>query len=114
MNTSWSLASVLLLGVAIFFAVNLVWRQDSILYVPCVLPDMQTPLQNPEGMRSPADRGLDYEDVRLRTRDGVNLHAWFIPVGSNSTQAPTILFCHANAGNIGLRIPNFAQIIDSR
>lgn len=112
MNTSWAIASVLIIGVVTFFVVNLVLRQESILYVPCVLPDMQTPLQNPDGMRSPADRGLVYEDVRLRTHDDVKLHGWFISAGANTALAPTILFCHANAGNIGLRIPNFQQIVE--
>merc|ERR1719510_1078906 len=87
-------------------------RQESMLYVPCVLPGVQKPNDNPEGLRSPADRGLTYEDVVLETADQLRIHAWFIPVSEGSEQAPTILFFHANAGNIGLRIPNFAHIVD--
>merc|ERR1712216_480774 len=32
--------------------------------------------------------------------------------GEKTKSAPTILFCHANAGNIGLRVPNFAKIVE--
>jgi hypothetical protein len=83
------------------------------LYVPCVMPDMRTPANNPEGYRSPAEKGLTFEDVNLLTSDGLRIHAWFIEAGREKTKtAPTILFCHANAGNIGLRVPNYAQIVD--
>ncbi len=50
---------------------------------------------------TPAAAGLDYEDVHLRTRDGVQLHAWFVPGPSG---APVVLFLHGNAGNISHRL----------
>jgi len=112
MNTSWYVAVMLIFGVASFFIVNIIMRQESMLYVPCVLPGVQKPSDNPEGLRSPADRGLVYEDVVLTTGDKLRIHAWFIPISEGSEQAPTILFFHANAGNIGLRVPNFAHIVD--
>jgi len=34
-------------------------------------------------------------------------------MGEDSANVPTILFCHANTGNIGLRIPNFAKMIET-
>jgi uncharacterized protein len=49
----------------------------------------------------PAQYGLDYEDVYFQAADGTRLHGWFVPTGSD---APVILFCHGNAGNIGDRI----------
>jgi len=112
MNTSWYIAVLLIFGVVLFFVVNIITRQESMLYVPCVLPGVQKPNDNPEGLRSPSDRGLTYEDVVLETADKLRIHAWFIPVTEGSEQAPTILFFHANAGNIGLRVPNFAHIVD--
>jgi len=112
MNTSWYVAVILIFGVILFFLVNIIMRQESMLYVPCVLPGVQKPNDNPEGLRSPSDRGLTYEDVVLETADKLRIHAWFIPVTEGSEQAPTILFFHANAGNIGLRVPNFAHIVD--
>mmetsp|Transcript_69471 Transcript_69471/g.137362 ORF Transcript_69471/g.137362 Transcript_69471/m.137362 type:complete len:353 (+) Transcript_69471:125-1183(+) len=112
MNTSWYVAVMLIFGVILFFIVNIIMRQESMLYVPCVLPGVQKPSDNPEGLRSPSDRGLTYEDVVLETADKLRIHAWFIPIGEGSEQAPTILFFHANAGNIGLRVPNFAHIVE--
>jgi len=114
MNASWTMALLLILGAFILFALNLITRQESILYVPCAMPGMQTPQQNPEGYRSPKERNLEFEDVRLVTSDGVKLHAWFIPLPDKerAALAPTVLFCHANAGNIGIRIPNFAAIVE--
>jgi len=113
MNTSWVVALLLVLAVIVCFLVHLIVRQETVLYVPCVVPGMQTPDQNPEGMRSPADKGLEFEDVNLQTSDGLQIHAWFIPAGdkAKAKTAPTILFCHANAGNIGMRVPNFAAIV---
>ena len=41
------------------------------------------PLRSPV-LRTPADEGLDYEDVTFPSQDGVPLEAWFIPcVGSD-------------------------------
>lgn len=50
---------------------------------------------------SPADIGLAFEDVRIKARDGAELHAWYVPAGSG---AATVLFCHGNAGNISHRL----------
>lgn len=52
--------------------------------------------------RTPAQAGLDYEDVRLRTDDGVALHGWYVPAPAPG--APVVLFFHGNAGNIGDRL----------
>eukprot|EP00403_Amphidinium_massartii_P026532 CAMPEP_0178395720 /NCGR_PEP_ID=MMETSP0689_2-20121128/13363_1 /TAXON_ID=160604 /ORGANISM="Amphidinium massartii, Strain CS-259" /LENGTH=350 /DNA_ID=CAMNT_0020016381 /DNA_START=41 /DNA_END=1089 /DNA_ORIENTATION=+ len=128
LNSSWVMAGVCVVVVILVFLINLISRQESMLYVPCVMPGMQTPENNPEGLRSPADKNLIYEDVYMETTDGVQLHAWFISVSTKEEnddgegtphhvkgkedEAPTLLFCHANAGNIGLRVPNFAEVVD--
>lgn len=114
LNTSWVMSVCLVFGAIIFFLVNLIVRQESMLYVPCVMPGMQMPSDNPEGMQSPSDKGLSFEEVWIHTRDGVRIHGWFMPCGDEgrAAGAPTLLFCHANAGNIGMRVPNFAEIIE--
>jgi fermentation-respiration switch protein FrsA (DUF1100 family) len=57
---------------------------------------------------TPTDAGLRYEDVELKTEDGVALHAWFVPAPPERAQrAPeplVMLFCHGNAGNISHRL----------
>jgi uncharacterized protein len=50
---------------------------------------------------SPADIGLAFEDVRIRTNDAIELHGWFVPAGAG---AATVLFLHGNAGNISHRL----------
>ncbi|HUT54094.1 MAG TPA: alpha/beta hydrolase [bacterium] len=46
---------------------------------------------------TPDRLGLEYDRIMLRSSDGVNISAWFIPA-----PAPrgVILFCHSNYGNI--------------
>lgn len=50
---------------------------------------------------TPRVAGLDYEDVKLRTADGVTLHGWWVPARD---ARGTILLFHGNAGNISHRI----------
>ncbi|MDH5181509.1 MAG: alpha/beta hydrolase [Gammaproteobacteria bacterium] len=50
---------------------------------------------------TPAAVGLEYEDIRLTTADGVRLHAWYVP---NRQAKYTLLFSHGNAGNISHRL----------
>ena len=50
---------------------------------------------------TPADIGLSFEEARITTVDGLELHGWYVPAG---TGAPVVLFCHGNAGNISHRL----------
>jgi len=50
--------------------------------------------------QTPDRWGLEYDDVRFKTDDGVQLHGWFIP-RRDSDRA--LLFFHGNAGNISHR-----------
>lgn len=50
--------------------------------------------------QTPADWGLDYEDVALDTADNVQLHGWYIPARQSEH---VLLFFHGNAGNISHR-----------
>lgn len=49
---------------------------------------------------TPANWGLEYEEVTLETADGLHLHGWFIP---QPGAKKTLLFFHGNAGNIAHR-----------
>jgi fermentation-respiration switch protein FrsA (DUF1100 family) len=70
------------------------------------MPDHPTPATNPLTLRSPAERNMPYEDEYLTTRDGQRLHCWMITqAGALASQAPTVLMFHANAGNMGMRLP---------
>ncbi len=50
--------------------------------------------------QTPADWGLDYEDVTLHTADDVQLHGWYIP---HSQSQHALIYFHGNAGNISHR-----------
>jgi fermentation-respiration switch protein FrsA (DUF1100 family) len=56
---------------------------------------------------TPEDIGLYYEDVFFDTEDGEHINAWFVP---GTAGAPTILFCHGNAGNIGDRLEKISAL----
>ncbi|MBN2343185.1 MAG: alpha/beta hydrolase [Deltaproteobacteria bacterium] len=50
--------------------------------------------------QTPSDWGIPYENVHFQADDGVRLNGWFLPGRSG---APTVLFCHGNAGNMSGR-----------
>lgn len=50
--------------------------------------------------QTPSDWGLEYEDVFLKTDDGVRLHGWYLP---HPGADRVLLFFHGNAGNISHR-----------
>lgn len=70
------------LGVAVF--------QTSLIYYPTRLIEA-----------TPADVGLEFEDLTITTSDGVPISAWFVP---HSAAKATVLFFHGNGGNISHRI----------
>lgn len=51
-------------------------------------------------VQTPAEWGLEYEEVFLDTEDGVRLHGWYIP---HHGSKQTLLFFHGNGGNISHR-----------
>lgn len=50
---------------------------------------------------TPASANLQYEDLHLKTSDGIDLHGWYVPAPK---PRGTVLFLHGNAGNISHRI----------
>lgn len=50
---------------------------------------------------TPSEAGLPFENVQFQTKDGINLHGWFVPADSSRT---TVLYFHGNAGNISGRM----------
>jgi len=54
---------------------------------------------------TPANIGLDYEDVSLETSDGVEIHGWYVPGRSDKV----LLFFHGNAGNVSHRLESIRQ-----
>jgi len=56
---------------------------------------------------TPAEAGLAYEDVAIRTEDGEILRGWLV---RHPRPRGTVLFFHGNAGDIGDRVPTAALL----
>ena len=61
-----------------------------------------------ELLYTPNNAGLEYEDVRIQTSDGLTLHGWFIPGDTEMVPNATWLWFHGNGGNNGYRIGELA------
>ncbi|MDH5325680.1 MAG: alpha/beta hydrolase [Gammaproteobacteria bacterium] len=71
----------------------LYFMQPGLIYYP--------KMPSREIQATPGNLGLAFEDVTLNTRDGISLHAWYIP---HPNQNGVLLFFHGNAGNISHRL----------
>ncbi len=56
---------------------------------------------DPKLLLSPADAGMDFEQILLNTSDKVSIHGWYIP---RPDSLYTLIFLHGNAGNISHRL----------
>jgi pimeloyl-ACP methyl ester carboxylesterase len=55
-----------------------------------------------------------FEDVWLKTADGININAWFYPATPNSPRSDhAILICHGNAGNISHRLELCSALLEA-
>jgi uncharacterized protein len=55
-----------------------------------------------------------FEDVWLKTADGIDLNAWFYPATLNSSGPErAILICHGNAGNISHRLDLCSALLET-
>lgn len=61
-----------------------------------------------EVLYTPSNAGLQYEDVRIQTSDGLSLQGWFIPGDPAIFNNNTWVWFHGNGGNIGHRIDELA------
>ena len=82
--------SGVLLVTYLAFAAVLYVMQPKFLYSP-----------EPEISSTPAELGLDFEDVVFKSADGLELTGWYIPA---KNPILTLLFCHGNGGNMAHRL----------
>ncbi|KAJ0981193.1 hypothetical protein J5N97_009448 [Dioscorea zingiberensis] len=106
MVSFWGLIAYGIGGVVVAGVALLVAFQEKLVYVP-VLPGLAKAYA-----LTPSRLRLAYEDVWLRSSDGVRLHSWFIRFSPNCS-GPTILFFQENAGNIAHRL-EFVRIMLER
>jgi fermentation-respiration switch protein FrsA (DUF1100 family) len=56
---------------------------------------------------TPTDAGLVFEDLRIATKDGVKIAAWYVP---HEQARGLVIFCHGNAGNIADRLHTIKEL----
>lgn len=83
------IAAGLVLGY-LFIVLIAYLRQDRMLYSP-----------TNDIVATPKDIGLKFDDLILKTKDGVDISAWHVPA---EEAEGIVLFCHGNAGNISHRL----------
>lgn len=86
------LLSTLAVIAAMYLGLGLIlyYMQPSFLYAPMR-----------EVLYTPADLGLTFEKLQLKTTDELTISAWYIPADDAEF---TILFCHGNGGNMAHRL----------
>ena len=98
----WMYGGIIILILLIVTVIGGLYHyQDSLLYYP----------EQPESARvfvqTPSSLGLPYENICLTTKDGCRIVGYFIKQPTATIgQAPTVLYFHGNAGNIGHRLHN--------
>ncbi|KAK2158646.1 hypothetical protein LSH36_166g04064 [Paralvinella palmiformis] len=98
----WFYGGWLTLLLLIFALIGLLYNaQDMLLYYP------DQPANSRLYVESPSIFGLPYENIFIKTSDGVKLHTVFIKQPEHKLNtAHTVIFFHGNAGNIGHRLVN--------
>lgn len=82
--------AVTVLIVYVVFGLAMYFAQPMLLYQPAH-----------EITCTPAELGLDFENVNFESEDGMQLSGWYIPAADTRL---TVLFCHGNGGNIMHRL----------
>lgn len=101
MKRKWIQRSLRLLAGLLIIFIMLRWFEHSQLYRPGRTMEA-----------SGAELGRPFEDVLFKTRDGVELNAWFFPANTNSSRARfVVLICHGNAGNISHRLDLYKALL---
>ncbi|PJF19942.1 hypothetical protein PSACC_00244 [Paramicrosporidium saccamoebae] len=82
--------------------------QSKLIYVPDFPPGSRKQVWRPSRFG-----WTDFEDFFLDTADGVRIHVFWMPSHRKKPiEVPTLLFFHANAGNVGHRLPILRQIAE--
>ncbi len=55
--------------------------------------------------RTPAVKGLAYEEVHFPTRGGKKLYGWFVPAETGDAQAPALILVHGWGRNVERMLP---------
>ena len=87
-------------GVTLATLAGLLYMYQTALIYPASLPEGSRAIVD-----SPALYKLPFTEHRLVTPDRIKLHVYAMTHEDESDKRPTILMLHANAGNMGHRLP---------
>ncbi len=96
-ETVWGLARALFIGLLLAVLLLRLFEERFIFF----------PARSSASDLTPAQAGVQVEDVFITTSDGVKIHAWWAETPSAER---TILYFHGNAGNLSLRLPNIGWL----
>jgi len=121
----WTIFGAKCAGALVVFGLyQLYINQDNILYIPNPPGMPKTPDENPKYLRSPLEwtvsgnratsqtpmmEKLTFLEEFIVTDDNISIHTWII-LQKESRKCPTLVYFHGNAGNMGFRLPNAAQM----
>lgn len=91
----WTLLKIIAIA-ALCYGAIVVWMflsQRKMLFFP-----------RDEHAATPAEIGLDHEDIWLTNKLGTRIHGWWLP---HENPRFTVLFAHGNGGNISHRLETF-------
>lgn len=88
-------AIAVIIGTAIYLllALRILYIHPYLVYRPKINMD-----------EIPHSSGPDFQEIFLKTRDGVTLYAWFVPAKEPKDPKLVALHCHGNSGNISDRV----------
>ncbi len=87
---------ILVVGVSAIMAAAIYFYQGRVVFI-----------STREMVIRPEDLGMSCEDVYIEVIPEQRINVWFIPADTGRARAgvaPTVLFCHGNAGNISHRV----------
>ncbi|KAJ1878814.1 bem46 protein, variant, partial [Coemansia sp. RSA 486] len=105
MNTAPTVAyysTLMVVGLSLF-GLSAVWMFQRDMVYPAAFP-----AQSRERVSLPSQYGMPhFDDIRLETPDKVIIRGYLIkrPTDEETKRAPTLVYFHANAGNMGHRLP---------
>lgn len=108
MGLDWALwaakwTAIFGLSIAVALLASLYHYQSKLIYAANFPANSRTVVQ------TPSEHGMsDYQDVRISAADGVSITAYLIKASGGARS--TLIYFHANAGNMGHRLPIAKQL----
>lgn len=87
-----AIKSILTIVILVWLLMSLIvfFNQKNLIYVPLK-----------KYTNTPKSYGLDFESIKLLTKDNETINSWFIP---HKNSRATLLFLHGNGGNLSTRL----------